>query len=314
MRLRLTSAHAAYGARQVRQDLATGSRHRQAPVLGGPHRATLPGSVTLSDRERQGERSPSRRYGRQLRLGVAASTASRTGRYAHQNAGTCERWLSPRLGAMRRRVRVRDPEDSPGQGGRPPANSGGPAALAGHRGRVPRQRLGYLLHRPRPARANAEATAPLITPAAVDHRSLVNPAAFRLLVPCLPGRSPAPALIGVHERGPPKSTARKHYARKHGQGGTGGFRRSHARHLAGELLLLPNAGSGRGPGTVPCSCAARSLFRPPRWPRAARSAQSSSLPCSSLLTDRLSGRISNIAVRPPAPNRTNALIPAQHQP
>ena len=216
-----TPASAAYGARQVRQDLATGSRHRQAPVLGGPHRATLLGSVTLSDRERQGERSPSRRYGRQLRLGVAASTASRTGRYAHQNADTCERWLSPRLGAMRRRVRVRDPEDSPGQGGRPPANSGGPAALAGHRGHVPRQRLGYLLHRPRPARANAEATAPLITPAAVDHRSLVNPAAFRLLVPCLPGRSPASASSeftnGAAEIDSPQALCTQARARRHGR-------------------------------------------------------------------------------------------------
>ncbi len=96
-------------------------------------------------------------------VGVTASTGSRTGRYAHQNAGACERWLSSRLGAVRRRVRVRDPEDSPGQGGRPPANRGGPAALAGNTGHVPRQPR---LSAPptRPARANAEATAPLITP------------------------------------------------------------------------------------------------------------------------------------------------------
>ena len=56
----------------------------------------------------------------------------------------------PRLGAVRRRSRVRDPKDSPGQGGRAPASRGGPAALAGHTGQVPRQRLGYLLHRPFP--------------------------------------------------------------------------------------------------------------------------------------------------------------------
>jgi hypothetical protein len=215
---------------------------------------------------------------------------------------------------MRRRVRVRDPEDSPGQGGRPPVNSGGPAALAGHRGHIPRQRLGYLLHRPRPARANAEATAPLITPAAVDHRSLASPAAFRLLVPCLPGRSPASALIGVHERGRRNRQPTSTMHASTGEEARAGSGAATPGTSPGELLLLPNAGFRRGPGTVPCSCAARSLFRPPRWPRAVRSAQSSSLPCSSLLTDRLSGRISNIAVRPPAPNRTNALIHAQHQP
>jgi len=85
---------------------------------------------------------------------------------------------------------------------------------------------------------------------------------------------------------------------RHGPAGTGGFRRSRARHLAGQRPLVPNAGLRRGPGTVPWSCAARSSCRPPRWPRAARSAQSPSSRCSSLLTGRLCGRISSIAVRP----------------
>src|SRR5450755_327160 len=134
-----------------------------------------------------------------------------------------------------------------------------------------------------------------------------------LLVPCLPGpvTLTGAGLIGVHGRGPPESTACRHHARKHGQGGTDGFLRGHARRFAEEFPRLPNAGFGPGPGTVPWFCAARSSFRSPRWPRAGRSAQLRSLPCSCLLTGRLCGRISSIAVRPLAPNRTNVLIPAQ---
>src|SRR6266702_3546564 len=139
---------------------------------------------------------------------------------------------------------------------RPPADRGGPAALAGHRGHVPATAPRLSAQPTLPARANAEATAPLITPPRRSpqpcHRT-----ASRLLVPCLPGRVTltGAGLIGVHERGTPRSTAHRHYARKHGQGGTDGFLRGHARHLAEELLLRPNAGFRSGisapPGRLP---------------------------------------------------------------
>ena len=69
------------GARQVRRDLASGGRavcsqHRRAPRpaatsrpvtphrVGGRHRATPINGITLSNGVGQGERTPSRRYGR----------------------------------------------------------------------------------------------------------------------------------------------------------------------------------------------------------------------------------------------------------
>jgi hypothetical protein len=200
---------------------------------------------------------------------------------------------------------VRDPKDSPGQG-RQSCQARAHLPVTGPRpATAPRLSAPPAL----PARANAGAAAPQITPppwitAAFLLRSTPPP--------------PSPVLAwscDAHRRrphrssptGPPESTARRHHAHKHGQGGTDRFPRGHARHLAEELPHVPNAGFGPGQGTVPWSCAARSSFRPPRWPRAARSAQLRSLPCSSLLTDRLSGRTSRIAVRSLAPNRAKAL-------